>query len=57
MTQDFALHPEQELRFEVEAGCWVKLVILLDGKGNAELFGTELIKGNPYYFHSGQGIL
>ena len=55
-TQEFSLHPEQELRFEVEANCWVKLVVV-GSEGNAELFGTELIREKPYYFHSGQGKL
>jgi polyribonucleotide 5'-hydroxyl-kinase len=43
------------LRFEVETGCWVKLVVV-GSEGNAELFGTELIREKPYYFHSGQGF-
>ena len=52
--QEFNLHPEQELRFEVEKGCWLKLEVV-GTEGNAELFGTELIKNKPYYFNDGQG--
>ena len=52
--QEFNLHPEQELRFEVEKGCWLKLEVV-GTDGNAELFGTELIKNKPYYFNDGQG--
>ena len=55
VTHDYALRPEQELRFEVERGCWVKLEVVGTEKDHyAELFGTELIKNKPYYFNAGQ---
>ena len=54
LTQEFKLFPEQELRFEVEKAQWIKVEVI-GSDGNAELFGTELIKNKPYYFHSGQG--
>lgn len=50
--EDYALHPEQELRFEVEKNHYAKVEVL---EGNAELFGTELIRQKPYYFHFGKG--
>jgi len=50
--EDYALHPEQELRFEVEKGEYAKIQVL---EGNAELFGTELIKQKPYFFNGGKG--
>lgn len=53
-TQDYALHPEQELRFEAEKGHCVKLEVV-GSEGNAEIFGTELIRNKPYYFPPGKG--
>lgn len=53
-TQEFKLDPDSELRFEVESKN--EKVILEVKVGNAELFGTELVKGKPYEFHTGAKV-
>lgn len=47
-VQEFNLEPDSELRFEVESRN--EKVILELKVGMAEVFGTELVKGKPYYF-------
>ncbi|KAL4713093.1 hypothetical protein ACJJTC_001147 [Scirpophaga incertulas] len=52
--QEFKLEPDSELRFEVESKN--EKVVLEVKTGYAELFGTELVKGKPYEFHTGAKV-
>ncbi|PZC72048.1 hypothetical protein B5X24_HaOG211973 [Helicoverpa armigera] len=52
--QEFKLDPDSELRFEVESKN--EKVVLEIKSGYAELFGTELVKGNQYEFHTGAKV-
>ncbi|KOB71030.1 Uncharacterized protein OBRU01_14420 [Operophtera brumata] len=52
--QEFKLDPDSELRFEVESKN--EKVVLEIKSGYAELFGTELVKGKPYEFHTGAKV-
>ncbi|XP_013170540.1 PREDICTED: protein CLP1 homolog isoform X2 [Papilio xuthus] len=52
--QEFKLEPNSELRFEVESKN--EKVVLEVKSGYAELFGTELVKGKPYEFHTGAKV-
>ncbi|KAI8424786.1 hypothetical protein MSG28_006722 [Choristoneura fumiferana] len=52
--QEFKLDPDSELRFEVESKN--EKVVLEVKSGYAELFGTELVKGKPYEFHTGAKV-
>lgn len=49
LVQEHTLMKENELRFEVEAGERVKLELM---NGNAEVFGTELVRTRSYIFES-----
>ncbi|CAG9565692.1 unnamed protein product [Danaus chrysippus] len=52
--QEIKLDPDSELRFEVETKN--EKVVLEVKSGYAELFGTELVKGKPYEFHTGAKV-
>jgi len=53
LTQEFKLEQDTELRFEVES----KEKVTLEVKsGQAEIFGTELVKGKTYTFNGGSKI-
>ncbi|XP_048486316.1 protein CLP1 homolog [Plutella xylostella] len=52
--QEFKLDPDSELRFEVESKN--EKVVLEVKSGYAELFGTELVKGKAYEFHTGAKV-
>lgn len=54
-SQEYKLEPENELRFEVEGEGDVKINLLLV-EGQAEIFGTELMKGHTYSFPKGSKI-
>lgn len=47
--KEYTLQQDQELRIEVASGSEAKITIL---DGQAEIFGTELVKNKPYVFGS-----
>jgi len=53
LTQEFKLEQDTELRFEVESKEEVTVEIK---SGQAEIFGTELVKGKTYTFKGGSKI-
>uniref|UniRef100_A0A1B6GLU8 Protein CLP1 homolog n=2 Tax=Proconiini TaxID=565685 RepID=A0A1B6GLU8_9HEMI len=52
--QEFQLDPDAELRFEVENKN--ETVVIEVKSGLAEIFGTELVKGKQYTFHTGAKV-
>jgi len=53
--QEYKLEAENELRFEVEGEGDVKVTLILV-EGQAEIFGTELMKGHAYTFYNGAKV-
>ncbi|KAL0066482.1 Cleavage polyadenylation factor subunit clp1 [Marasmius tenuissimus] len=48
-SKEWVLEPETEYRFELDPGTSLAIKLL---RGNAEIFGAEMVEGKPYLFGS-----